>query len=124
MVLNGIPNDITGNFNPLTIIICTPILTYFIYPQFERWGRPITPMTRIGLGFLLGSANMIIGAVVQHRIYSTSPCGYFATDCVKGVSKVGLAWLIPLSVLPALGEVFISVTSCELSILTESRELG
>ncbi|WVR09262.1 hypothetical protein IAU60_006327 [Kwoniella sp. DSM 27419] len=115
MTLNNIPNDLMGNFNPLCIIIFTPIITYGLYPFFERIGRPIKPMTRISIGFALGTITMIIGALVQWRVYKTSPCGYHATDCEAGVSPVPLAWQIPLSALPGIGEIFVSVTSYEIA---------
>ncbi|WVQ94831.1 hypothetical protein IAU59_001914 [Kwoniella sp. CBS 9459] len=115
MTLNNIPNDLMGNFNPLCIIIFTPIITYGLYPFFERIGRPIKPMTRIAIGFALATITMIIGAIVQWKVYKTSPCGYYATDCEDGVSSVPLAWQIPLSALPGIGEIFVSVTSYEIA---------
>nr|XP_031857864.1 uncharacterized protein CI109_006736 [Kwoniella shandongensis]KAA5524936.1 hypothetical protein CI109_006736 [Kwoniella shandongensis] len=115
MTLSGIPNDLFGNMNPLSIIIFTPIITYGLYPFFERIGHPIKPMTRISIGFALGTITMVIGALVQWRVYATSPCGYYATDCELGVSPVPLAWQVPLSALPGIGEIFISVTSYEIA---------
>ena len=70
-------------------------------------------MTRFSIGFALGMAASVIGAIVQWKVYQTSPCGWYATDCEAGVSGVSLAWQIPQIVLPAIGEVFVSVTSCE-----------
>ncbi|ORX40241.1 putative integral membrane peptide transporter [Kockovaella imperatae] len=115
MVLNGIPNDVFNNFNPLAIIVATPILTYGLYPFMEKIGYPLKPMTRMCIGFLLGGANMVIGAIVQKKIYATSPCGDFATNCPAGVSTVSVAWLIPLYTIPAVGELFVLVTSYELA---------
>ncbi|WWD06576.1 hypothetical protein V865_004669 [Kwoniella europaea PYCC6329] len=114
MTLNNIPNDLFGNFNPLCIIVFTPIVG-LMYKWFEKIGRPIRPMTRLSIGFALASINMIIGAIVQWRVYKTSPCGYYATDCELGVSPVPLAWQIPLSALPGIGEIFIAVTAYEIA---------
>ncbi|KAL7423123.1 hypothetical protein Q5752_002422 [Cryptotrichosporon argae] len=114
MTLSGIPNDIVNNMNPLTIIIATPIITWGLYPFMEKIGYPLRPMTRLCIGFLLGAANMIIAAVIQWKVYQTSPCGYYATDC-DAVSPVSLAWQIPLYSLPAIGEIFVNVTSYELA---------
>jgi len=104
-----------NNFNPLAIIIGTPIITWGLYPFCERMGFPLKPMTRMCIGFLLGTATMIISAIVQYKIYHTSPCGNQATDCEAGVSSVNLAWQIPIYVLPAIGEIFVNVTSYELA---------
>ncbi|ORY31441.1 putative integral membrane peptide transporter [Naematelia encephala] len=115
MTLNGIPNDVINNFNPLVIIISTPILTWGIYPFFEKIGFPLRAMTRMCIGFMLGTVTMIISAIIQWRIYETSPCGYYATDCEAGVSPVSIGWLIPIYSLPAIGELFVNVTSYELA---------
>lgn len=114
MTLNNIPNDVINNFNPLTIIFATPIITWGVYPFFERIGYPLRPMTRMSIGFMLGAINMVIGAVVQWKIYQTSPCGYYATTC-DDVSPVSLGWLISLYAIPAVGEIFVNVTSYELA---------
>jgi len=115
MTLNGIPNDVINNFNPLTIIIATPIITWGLYPLCDKIGFPLRPMTRMCIGFLLGTANMIIAAIVQARIYRTSPCGHYATNCELGVSPVNISWLIPMYAIPAVGEIFVNVTSYELA---------
>lgn len=66
-------------------------------------------------GFLLVCSNMVIAAIVQWKIYQSSPCGYYASSCKAGVSNVNLAWQLPLYILPALGEILVNVTSYELA---------
>jgi hypothetical protein len=56
-----------------------------------RIGWPLRPMTRLCIGFLLASISNVAGALIQWRIYQTSPCGYQATtECAAGVSPVSL----------------------------------
>ncbi|WVN86503.1 uncharacterized protein L203_101667 [Cryptococcus depauperatus CBS 7841] len=114
MTLNNAPNDVISNFNPLTIIAVTPIITYFVYPFFERIGYPLKPMTRMTIGFVLGSVNMIYGAILQWKIYSVSKCGWYASTC-DTVTSYSIWAQIPLYSLPAIGEIFIMVTSYELA---------
>ncbi|KAL1408324.1 hypothetical protein Q8F55_005132 [Vanrija albida] len=114
MKLGGIPNDIMNNFNSLAIIVATPILTWGVYPFFERIGLPLKPMTRLSIGFILGMLTMIFSALIQWRIYETSPCGWGATTC-DDVSPVSIAWMIPLYAVPAVGELFVMVTGYELA---------
>lgn len=57
-----------SNFNSLTIVIFTPILTFGLYPLLERRGINFTPMWRMSVGFLLASINMIIGAVLRKSL--------------------------------------------------------
>lgn len=115
MTLNGIPNDLIDKFNSLGIIIATPILTYGLYPAFARMGRPLKPMTRMCIGFLLATISDVIAAVVQWRIYETSPCGYQASLCKTGVSPLSIWLQVPIIMIPAVGELFVNVTSYELA---------
>jgi len=119
MILNGVPNDLINNFNSISIIVFSPIITYIVYPFFERIGYPLKPMTRMTIGFFLAAMGCMLGAIVQDRIYKTSPCGKFATNCVVNgkteVSTVSLWVQLPIIILPAIGELFVNVTSYELA---------
>ncbi|KAL7422570.1 hypothetical protein Q5752_003218 [Cryptotrichosporon argae] len=114
MVLGNAPNDLIGNFNPLMIIICSPILTYGLYPFMSKIGYPLKPMTRMSIGFFLGAIGCVVCAIVQWRVYATSPCGNYATTCDE-VSSISLWLQVPIYALPALGELFVYVTSYELA---------
>ncbi|KZT59650.1 PTR2-domain-containing protein [Calocera cornea HHB12733] len=118
MQVNGVPNDVIGNFNALTIVVVAPILNFGFYPLLRKFGINMKPMTRMSVGFVLASINMIIGAILQWKVYTTSPCGYYATsDCQigDGVSTISLWAQIPLYSLPAIGELFVNVTSYEIA---------
>jgi POT family proton-dependent oligopeptide transporter len=41
MKLDGLPNDLINNFNSISIIVFSPIVTYLVYPFFERIGYPL-----------------------------------------------------------------------------------
>jgi POT family proton-dependent oligopeptide transporter len=67
------------------------------------------------IGFLLATISDVIAAVVQWRIYETSPCGYQASICKAGVSPLSIWLQIPIIMIPAVGELFVNVTSYELA---------
>ena len=119
MVLQGVPNDLISNFNPLAIIVFTPIITFLFYPFMTKIGYPVKPMMRMCIGFMLGSLGCIIAAVIQWRVYKTSPCGNYATNCMvdglAATSTVSLWWQIPIYFFPSVGELFVNVTSYELA---------
>ena len=69
MVTHGVPNDVINNLDPLTLIVCIPILELFVYPGLRNRGINFTPIKRITAGFFTGSAAMVWAAVVQHYIY-------------------------------------------------------
>ncbi|KAG7571525.1 hypothetical protein FFLO_00541 [Filobasidium floriforme] len=114
MTLGGVPNDLIQNWNALTIVCCAPLINYGLYPAFSKMGYPISPMWRMTIGFTLGGLNMIYGGVLQTRVFlaaSMQP----VTECALGVSPISLWLQVPLFSLPALGEIFVNVTSYELA---------
>ena len=67
--LHGIPNDVLGNIDALTIIIFIPILNTCLYPLLQRSGIPFRPIARITVGFIFAALAMLYAAGVQHLIY-------------------------------------------------------
>lgn len=114
MSTEGIPNDLFSNFNPLTIIVLIPILDYLIYPTLRRYRINLKPVDRITFGFILCALSQVAGAVIQHRIYSTSPCGNFATTCAE-TSPLSAWREVSLYILQAAGECFAATTAYELA---------
>jgi dipeptide/tripeptide permease len=114
MVTDGAPNDLLNNFNPLTIIVFVPILSYIIYPLLHRFGIKLGPIDRISIGFFFAALSGAAGAIVQYYVYKTSPCGHYASTCAE-VSPISVWWQIPNNVLSAISECFANVTAYELA---------
>lgn len=117
MITNGAPNDLLNNFNPLTIIIVIPILSYGLYPFLRKRNIKFGRINRITFGFILAAISGAIGAIVQWRVYETSPCGYYASSCSidTGVSTINIWWQIPNVALGAISECFCNVTAYEIA---------
>ncbi|KAE8146593.1 MFS peptide transporter [Aspergillus avenaceus] len=115
MTTNGAPNDLLNNFNALTIIVATPVLSHFLYPFLVRHNWKFGRVNRITFGFVLAMISSIIGAIVQWRVYKTSPCGFYASSCDAGVSPISIWWQLPNVILGALSELFCNVTAYELA---------
>jgi POT family proton-dependent oligopeptide transporter len=114
MMTNGAPNDLLSNFNPLTIIVFTPIMTYGVYPLLAKYRIKFGPIARMTVGFLLAATSGVIGGIVQYRVYKTSPCGYQASTC-DATSPLSIWWQIPNVSLGAISEVFCNVTAYEMA---------
>ena len=121
MELHGIPNDIMGNIDPLTIIVFIPILDRLIYPYLRKFGITFKPITRIFWGFILGATAMAYAAMVQQIIYSAPPCYDHPLHCPEGKlpdgsyehNHVHVAVQAPTYFFIAISEIFANVTGLE-----------
>ncbi|TFK53840.1 MFS peptide transporter [Heliocybe sulcata] len=126
MTTRGAPNDLLSNFNPLTIIVAVPIMTYGLYPFLRRNKINFGPIKRMTLGFFIAALSGAIAAIVQYRIYETNPCGYYATMCANngdGVSPVSVWWQIPNYALGALSECLCNVTAYEMAYARSPKSM-
>ncbi|KAJ7590839.1 PTR2-domain-containing protein [Mycena floridula] len=125
LTTNGAPNDLLSNMNPLTIICVAPLMNYVIYPWLRKKGLNFSPIRRIISGFLVAAIGCIVGAIIQWKIYTTSPCGYQASDCSigTGVSPISVWVQIPLYSLPGIAEILINVTSYEIAYTRAPQRL-
>ncbi|ODQ44879.1 hypothetical protein PICMEDRAFT_17407 [Pichia membranifaciens NRRL Y-2026] len=114
MSSQGIPNDFFNNFNQITIVAAIPILDYAIYPLLKKMKINFKPVHKIFVGFMLGACASMVSAILQWRIYQTSPCGYYATTC--DTPSPLTAWYEIINYgLCALGECFCYTTAYELA---------
>jgi dipeptide/tripeptide permease len=125
MTTAGAPNDLLNNFNPVTIIVAIPFLSYVFYPLLRKYNIHFGRISRITFGFTLAWVSGVIGAIIQWRIYETSPCGYAATGCDigDGVSPLSIWLQIPVVALGALSECFCNVTAYELAYARSPKSM-
>ncbi|KAJ5960209.1 Major facilitator superfamily domain general substrate transporter [Penicillium vulpinum] len=128
MTLNGVPNDVVNNLDPLTLLILVPLCDTFLYPALRKMGIRFTAIKKITLGFWLASLSMIWAAVIQYYIYKTSPCGYRANSCYTKDGSVDpspiIVWAQAGSyVLVATSEIFTVITSMEYAYSKAPRNM-
>ncbi|SAL98967.1 hypothetical protein [Absidia glauca] len=107
----AVPNDIMQNINPMTLVICIPVMDRLIYPGLRRLGFPMRPMSRITCGFVFASLAMAYTAGMQHMIYTRPP--YYDHPTGHGKNDLTAAVVVPSYVLIAISEIFASVTGLE-----------
>ncbi|KAG8781844.1 hypothetical protein FRC20_006308 [Serendipita sp. 405] len=119
MRLDGSPNDLIQNLNPLTLIIFIPIFDKLIYPGMRKLGWNFTPIKRIFVGFLTVGLAMVYAAVLQHFIYAKSPChDNLPSECETLEEYPNPApinvWVVSGPyILVGIAEIFASITSLE-----------
>ncbi|KAM5347238.1 hypothetical protein ACJ41O_010243 [Fusarium nematophilum] len=118
MELHGTPNDVIQNLNPISIVLMIPIIDHVLYPGLRKMGILFTPIKRMTLGFFIAALSMVASAVMQHYIYSMSPCGKYANgkdengDTCEPAPINAWAQCLPY-IFIGLAEIFTNVTSLE-----------
>jgi proton-dependent oligopeptide transporter, POT family len=114
MVSNGVPNDLLGNFNALTIVWFAPLMSHVIYPLLNKHNIEFKRINRMTLGFLLCVVSGVVGGIVQHYVYQLSPCGYGASKC-HAPAPISIWVQLPNLILGGMSEVFCAVTALEMA---------
>ncbi|KAH8649185.1 POT family-domain-containing protein [Xylariales sp. PMI_506] len=112
LTTNGVPNDVIGNFNSLSIILFAPILNYGLYPFLRKMGVHYGPIARITTGLALSSIGGAGYAVLNYYAYKESPCGNFgSSDCEigDGVAPITIWWMAIPYAIGGISELFINV---------------
>jgi POT family proton-dependent oligopeptide transporter len=119
MKLNGTPNDLIQNLNPISIIVMIPIFDYIIYPTLRRMGINFTPIKRIYAGFIVAGIAMLYAAVLQHFLFKMSPCHDNNPSACLDENESPIpaninVWVVSGPyILVGLSEIFASITSLE-----------
>jgi POT family proton-dependent oligopeptide transporter len=112
MTLNGVPNDVITNLNPISLVIFIPIVDNFLYPALRKANIRFTPIKRMAFGFILGSLAMVSATVIQYYIYKLGPCGKYMNSCDNPAPFTVWVQAVPY-VLIGFSEIFTSVTGLE-----------
>ncbi|CAG8960596.1 hypothetical protein HYFRA_00013420 [Hymenoscyphus fraxineus] len=112
----GVPNDVIGNFNSLSIIIMAPILNYGLYPLLRNRKIHFGPIARITFGLFLSCLAGAGYTILNYYAYKVGPCGKYGSsaDCVdeNGVSLTADITIWYMAIPYALGgisELFVNV---------------
>jgi dipeptide/tripeptide permease len=112
LTTNGVPNDVIGNFNSLSIILFAPILNYGLYPFFRKANIHYGPIARITTGLAMSTAGGVGYTVLNYYAYKQSPCGkYGSSDCTigTGVAPITIWWMAIPYALGGISELFVNV---------------
>ncbi|KAF3011116.1 hypothetical protein E8E13_011388 [Curvularia kusanoi] len=101
---------VIGHIPPIAYLICLVELAerasfYGVKGVFNNFMQFPLPKAAI---------SRIVSALIQWRVYKTSPCGYNASTC-KGVSPISIWWQLPNVILGAISEIFVNITGYELA---------
>ncbi|KAH1445032.1 hypothetical protein KXV53_006970 [Aspergillus fumigatus] len=107
----GMPHDLMGLFNPLTILIAVPLFERLINPALRRFDIPFKPISRMTTGFVAIAFAIAIAAIIQQLIYRQPP------------SHVSIFLQIPVYALIGLSEFFSSLSAMEYAYTKAPRSM-
>jgi POT family proton-dependent oligopeptide transporter len=81
------------------ILAFIPLFTLVVYPGLEKMGIKVTPLRKIGAGFVLTAFSFVIIAIIQ--------------EWIDAGQTPNIAWQILAFVILTAGEVLISITGLE-----------
>ncbi|XBW38442.1 hypothetical protein QEN19_004030 [Hanseniaspora menglaensis] len=122
MQSNGVPNDVINNFNPLAIIVFTPILDYAIYPFLKKINMNPNITIRTFIGFMIAAGAMAGGAILQRMVYNQSPCGDYASTC-DTQTDISLWQTCVIYGLTGIAETFSNVAGYQIAFVTSPSNM-
>jgi POT family proton-dependent oligopeptide transporter len=84
--------------NPIFIVTFIPLFQFVVYPAIDRV-FPLTPLRKIGIGFVFTAASFLISAWIEARLAAGA--------------RPSVGWQVPAYALLSAGEVMVSITSLE-----------
>ncbi|ORY71533.1 POT family-domain-containing protein [Pseudomassariella vexata] len=112
LTTNGVPNDVIGNFNTLSIIVMAPVLNYGLYPFLRDAKIHYGPVARMTTGLAMSTLGGVGYTVLNYYAYKQSPCGdYGSSDCTigEGVAPISIWWMAIPYAIGGISELFINV---------------
>lgn len=85
--------------NAILILVFIPLFSFVIYPTVEKLGIRVTPLRKIGAGFVLTALSFVIIALLQ--------------ESIDAGGKPNVGWQVLAYVVLTAGEILISITGLE-----------
>jgi len=116
LTTNGVPNDVIGNFNSLSIICMAPVLNYGLYPLLRKYKIHYGPIARMTTGFFLATLGGLGYTLLNWQAYKRGPCGEYGSSesCVDAngnalVSDISIWYMAIPYALGGISELFVNV---------------
>ncbi|PFX24403.1 Solute carrier family 15 member 4 [Stylophora pistillata] len=104
-------------FDIVIVLVLAPLMEHGIYPLLERIGIKVTPLRRIGVGFLIAAASMVAAGLVEIKRREVWQAGDVCRQIVFGevhdASCFSVIWQAPEFLLIGASEVLANSTGLE-----------
>ena len=110
----SVPSASLSIFDIIAVLAIIPVMDYIVYPLLQRCGVSFTPLRRIGVGFLMAAAAMVVAGFVEIRRRGLWEEGHVFNQTVDGknraASDLNIFWQVPQYFFIGTSEVLASVT--------------
>ena len=110
----SVPSASLSLFDIIAVLAIIPVMDYIVYPLLQRCGISFTPLRRIGVGFLMAAAAMMVAGFVEIKRRGRWEQGHVFNQLVNGekraASDLNIFWQIPQYFFIGTSEVLASIT--------------
>ena len=110
----SVPSASLSIFDIIAVLAIIPVMDYTVYPLVQRCGISFTPLRRIGVGFLMAAAAMIVAGFVEIKRRDRWEQGHVLNQRVDGenrtASELNIFWQVPQYFFIGTSEVLASIT--------------
>lgn len=104
-------------FDIVIVLVLAPLMEHGIYPLLERVGIKVTPLRRIGVGFLLSATSMLVAGLVETKRREVWEAGDVCRQTIFGevhdASCFSVFWQAPEFLLIGVSEVLANITGLQ-----------
>ncbi|CAL1528966.1 unnamed protein product [Lymnaea stagnalis] len=108
-----IPVAMLNVFNTVAVLLCIPILDRLIYPCFQRMGRPLRYMHRIGIGLILSALSVFVAGWVEIERKKVLGFTQIVGDETFFAANMTVFVQVPQFMLVGAGEAFTNIAGLE-----------
>ncbi|XP_067054797.1 solute carrier family 15 member 4-like [Acropora muricata] len=113
----SVPSASLSIFDIIAVLAIIPVMDYIVYPLVQRCGISFTPLRRIGVGFLMAAAAMMVAGFVEIKRRGRWEQGHVFNQLVDGkntaASDLSIFWQIPQYFFIGTSEVLATITGLE-----------
>ena len=86
----SVPSASLSLFDIIAVLAIIPVMDYIVYPLLQRCGISFTPLRRIGVGFLMAAAAMMVAGFVEIKRRGRWEQGHVFNQLVNGEKYGGV----------------------------------
>ncbi|XP_059157142.1 solute carrier family 15 member 4-like [Physella acuta] len=118
-----IPVALLNVFNTIAVLLSIPILDRVVYPCFQRIGRPMRYMHRIGIGLVLSACSVFVAGWVEIERKQELGFNQVVGEETFYASNLTVFLQVPQFMLVGAGEAFTNIAGLEFAYTQAPKNL-